>query len=43
MLGGSAEISDFVARNARSGDIVLVMSNGGFDNVQDKILKALAN
>jgi UDP-N-acetylmuramate: L-alanyl-gamma-D-glutamyl-meso-diaminopimelate ligase len=42
MLGGSAEIADFVARNARSGDIVLVMSNGGFDNVQDKILKALA-
>lgn len=38
---GSAEIADFVARNARSGDIVLVMSNGGFDNVQEKILQAL--
>ncbi|HWP24641.1 MAG TPA: UDP-N-acetylmuramate:L-alanyl-gamma-D-glutamyl-meso-diaminopimelate ligase [Candidatus Binatia bacterium] len=41
-IGGSAEIADFVARHARSGDIVLVMSNGGFDNVQEKILRALA-
>ena len=41
IIEGSVEIANFVASNARSGDIVLVMSNGGFDNVQEKILQAL--
>jgi UDP-N-acetylmuramate: L-alanyl-gamma-D-glutamyl-meso-diaminopimelate ligase len=41
MIEGSAGIADFIARSARAGDIVLVMSNGGFDGVQDKILQAL--
>jgi UDP-N-acetylmuramate: L-alanyl-gamma-D-glutamyl-meso-diaminopimelate ligase len=31
-----------VAREADAGDVVLVMSNGGFDGVQDKILEALS-
>lgn len=35
-------IASYMAENACSGDIVVVMSNGGFDNVQDKILQALA-
>jgi UDP-N-acetylmuramate-alanine ligase len=35
------DIARYVAENAGSGDIVLVMSNGGFDGVQDKILEAL--
>ena len=34
-------IASHVAENARPGDIVVVMSNGGFDSVQDKILQAL--
>jgi UDP-N-acetylmuramate-alanine ligase len=31
-----------VGREAARGDVILVMSNGGFDGVQDKILQALA-
>jgi UDP-N-acetylmuramate: L-alanyl-gamma-D-glutamyl-meso-diaminopimelate ligase len=39
---GAAEIAAVIARDSRPGDVVLVMSNGGFDNVHDKILQALA-
>ncbi len=35
------EIARYVAREAARGDVVLVMSNGGFDGVQEKILKSL--
>jgi UDP-N-acetylmuramate: L-alanyl-gamma-D-glutamyl-meso-diaminopimelate ligase len=35
-------IASYVAENAVPNDIVIVMSNGGFDGVQDKILQALA-
>jgi UDP-N-acetylmuramate: L-alanyl-gamma-D-glutamyl-meso-diaminopimelate ligase len=35
-------IASYVGDNAVPGDIVIVMSNGGFDGVQDKILQALA-
>jgi UDP-N-acetylmuramate: L-alanyl-gamma-D-glutamyl-meso-diaminopimelate ligase len=31
-----------VAKDARDGDLVLVMSNGGFDDIHQKILSALA-
>jgi UDP-N-acetylmuramate: L-alanyl-gamma-D-glutamyl-meso-diaminopimelate ligase len=31
-----------VATDARDGDLVLVMSNGGFDDIHQKILSALA-
>ena len=41
-LAGAAEIADAIARDAQAGDLVLVMSNGGFDNVHEKILEALA-
>jgi UDP-N-acetylmuramate: L-alanyl-gamma-D-glutamyl-meso-diaminopimelate ligase len=37
----SAAIAEYVARNSRAGDVLLVMSNGGFDAVHDKILQAL--
>jgi UDP-N-acetylmuramate: L-alanyl-gamma-D-glutamyl-meso-diaminopimelate ligase len=37
------EIAAYVARHASAGDIVLVMSNGAFDGVHDKILQALAS
>ncbi len=36
------EIAGTIAREAQPGDLVLVMSNGGFDNVHEKILRALA-
>jgi UDP-N-acetylmuramate: L-alanyl-gamma-D-glutamyl-meso-diaminopimelate ligase len=35
-------IASYVGSNAADRDIVIVMSNGGFDGVQDKILQALA-
>ncbi|HXG53103.1 MAG TPA: UDP-N-acetylmuramate:L-alanyl-gamma-D-glutamyl-meso-diaminopimelate ligase [candidate division Zixibacteria bacterium] len=41
-LAGADAIAAHVAANAAAGDIVLVMSNGGFDGVQDKILARLA-
>ena len=31
-----------VAREARPGDLVVIMSNGGFDGIHDKLLAALA-
>ena len=34
-------IPEHVAREARAGDVILVMSNGGFDAVQEKILRLL--
>lgn len=34
-------IVDFVVRLAASGDLVLVMSNGGFDNIHQRLLDAL--
>ena len=36
------EIARYVAGDAKQGDVILVMSNGGFDGVQEKILQALA-
>jgi UDP-N-acetylmuramate: L-alanyl-gamma-D-glutamyl-meso-diaminopimelate ligase len=39
---GAAEIAELIGRDARAGDVVLVMSNGGFDNVHEKILAKLA-
>ena len=38
----AAAIASYVGENAAPNDIVVVMSNGGFDGVQDKILQALA-
>ncbi len=42
VIAGAAEIAAHVGRQARAGDLVLIMSNGGFDGVQQKILEALA-
>jgi UDP-N-acetylmuramate: L-alanyl-gamma-D-glutamyl-meso-diaminopimelate ligase len=41
VVGNATEIAARVAREARPGDVLLVMSNGGFDGVQDKILQEL--
>jgi UDP-N-acetylmuramate: L-alanyl-gamma-D-glutamyl-meso-diaminopimelate ligase len=34
-------IIDFLVKEARPGDIILVMSNGGFDNIHERLLEAL--
>ena len=36
------EIVRTVSREAKDGDLVIVMSNGGFDNIHQKLLDALA-
>lgn len=35
------DIVDFLVSKAKSGDLILVMSNGGFDNIHEKLLKSL--
>jgi UDP-N-acetylmuramate: L-alanyl-gamma-D-glutamyl-meso-diaminopimelate ligase len=35
------DIVTAVAADAREGDLVIVMSNGGFDGIHDKLLQAL--
>lgn len=37
------EIVSTVASEARAGDVVVIMSNGGFDGIHDKLLAALAS
>jgi UDP-N-acetylmuramate: L-alanyl-gamma-D-glutamyl-meso-diaminopimelate ligase len=37
----AAEIAAHVGERAQAGDVILVMSNGGFDGIQEKILAAL--
>ncbi|HYY26166.1 MAG TPA: UDP-N-acetylmuramate:L-alanyl-gamma-D-glutamyl-meso-diaminopimelate ligase [Candidatus Udaeobacter sp.] len=43
VVENARDIAAYVADNAVPGDIVLVMSNGGFDGVHDKILQALGD
>ena len=47
-IGGNAynfkdtdEIVEFAAKNAHEGDVMLIMSNGGFDNIHEKLLQRL--
>jgi len=35
------EIADYLAENAKSGDVVMVMSNGSFDSLSGKLLERL--
>jgi UDP-N-acetylmuramate: L-alanyl-gamma-D-glutamyl-meso-diaminopimelate ligase len=42
MIQNAQDIASYIAQNAVAGDIALVMSNGGFDGVHEKILLALA-
>lgn len=42
-LGEVAEIVTQVARQAEVGDVVAVLSNGGFGGIHDKLLEALAD
>jgi UDP-N-acetylmuramate: L-alanyl-gamma-D-glutamyl-meso-diaminopimelate ligase len=41
-IPATADIVRTVATEARPGDLVVVMSNGGFDNIHQKLLDALA-
>ena len=34
-------IIDFLVKESRSGDLILIMSNGGFENIHERLLKAL--
>ena len=34
-------IIDFIVNTGRSGDVVLIMSNGGFDNIHERLLGSL--
>ena len=34
-------IIDFLKKEANSGDIILIMSNGGFENIHERLLEAL--
>ncbi len=36
------DIVNSIARESRDGDLIIVMSNGGFDNIHQKLLTALA-
>jgi UDP-N-acetylmuramate: L-alanyl-gamma-D-glutamyl-meso-diaminopimelate ligase len=40
-LASTGEIVSHVAAQARPGDLIVVMSNGGFDGIHDKLLDAL--
>jgi UDP-N-acetylmuramate: L-alanyl-gamma-D-glutamyl-meso-diaminopimelate ligase len=38
----TGEILDFLAVSARPGDVVAILSNGGFDNIHERLLARLA-
>jgi UDP-N-acetylmuramate: L-alanyl-gamma-D-glutamyl-meso-diaminopimelate ligase len=42
MIESAGDIAAHVGQNARPGDVLLVMSNGAFDGVHEKCLRALA-
>ncbi|MDQ3135032.1 MAG: UDP-N-acetylmuramate:L-alanyl-gamma-D-glutamyl-meso-diaminopimelate ligase, partial [Acidobacteriota bacterium] len=42
-INGAEEIVRRLAPELRAGDIVAVMSNGGFGGIHEKLLNALAN
>jgi UDP-N-acetylmuramate: L-alanyl-gamma-D-glutamyl-meso-diaminopimelate ligase len=35
------DIIDYLRKNCRAGDVILVMSNGGFDNIHSRLLEQL--
>ena len=43
VLSGSDSIADLLATESRHGDLLLVMSNGSFDGLCDKLLKKLTS
>lgn len=43
VLPGAPEIAERIGESAKSGDVVVVMSNGGFDGIHDLLLARLAS
>ena len=41
-FASTEEILDFLAGRTRPGDVVAILSNGGFDNIHDRLLTRLA-
>ena len=41
VVSGGAAMADFLATNARPGDLLLLMSNGSFDGLCERLLKKL--
>jgi len=41
LFDDSAAIIDYLAAKARPGDHILIMSNGGFDNIHERLINAL--
>ena len=40
-FSNTEKIIDFLIKNAKNNDVVLIMSNGGFDNIHEKLLARL--
>jgi UDP-N-acetylmuramate: L-alanyl-gamma-D-glutamyl-meso-diaminopimelate ligase len=40
-LPGAGEIVDFLAERLKPGDVVIIMSNGGFDDIHHKLLERI--
>jgi UDP-N-acetylmuramate: L-alanyl-gamma-D-glutamyl-meso-diaminopimelate ligase len=38
---GTDEVIDFLVNTAAAGDMILIMSNGGFDNIHERLLEQL--
>src|SRR5207302_9406011 len=41
VVSGSEAMADFLAANAKPNDLLLIMSNGSFDGLCEKLLKKL--
>jgi UDP-N-acetylmuramate: L-alanyl-gamma-D-glutamyl-meso-diaminopimelate ligase len=40
-FGDTQSIIDFLVKESKTGDLLLIMSNGGFENIHERLLKAL--
>lgn len=40
-FGDTQSIIDFLVKESKAGDLVIIMSNGGFENIHERLLKAL--
>ena len=37
------KLVSYILKNAKKGDVILIMSNGAFDNIHEKLLNKLKN
>jgi UDP-N-acetylmuramate-alanine ligase len=42
-MAGAEQIAEWLAGHAQPGDVVLLMSNGSFDGLSDKLARRLAS